>query len=65
MAKTISHCQGKGSLTHNKRTFRAANVDTSRTKDNVVFVDQPIDKAYNEVFGAAIERYNAKQKRAD
>ena len=65
MAKTISHCQGKGSLTHNKRTFRAANVDTSRTKDNVVFVDQPIDKAYNEVFGAAVERYNAKQKRAD
>ncbi len=65
MAKTISHCQGKGSLTHNKRTFRAANVDTSRTKDNVVFDDQPIDKAYNEVFGAAIERYNAKQKRAD
>ena len=65
MAKSISHCQGKGSLTHNKRTFRAANVDTSRTKDNVVFDDQPIDKAYNEVFGAAIERYNAKQKRAD
>ena len=65
MAKTISHCQGKGSLTHNKRTFRAADVDTSRTKDNVVFVDQPIDKAYNEVFGAAVERYNAKQKRAD
>lgn len=40
-------------------------MDTSRTKDNVVFVDEPIDKAYNEVFGAAIERYNAKQKRAD
>ena len=65
MAKTISHCQGKGSLTHNKRTFSAANVDVSRTKDNVIFVDQPIDQAYNEIFGAAVERYNAKQKRAD
>ncbi len=65
MAKTISHCQGKGSLTHNRRTFSAANVDVSRTKDNVTFVDQPIDQAYNEIFGAAIERYNAKQKRAD
>ena len=65
MAKTISHCQGKGSLTHNKRTFSAANVDVSRTKDNVTFVDQPIDQAYNEIFGAAVERYNAKQKRAD
>ena len=65
MAKTISHCQGKGSLTHNKRTFSAANVDVSRTKNNVTFVDQPIDQAYNEIFGAAVERYNAKQKRAD
>ena len=65
MAKTISHCQGKGSLTHNKRTFSTANVDVSRTKDNVTFVDQPIDQAYNEIFGAAVERYNAKQKRAD
>ena len=65
MAKKISHCQGKGSLTHNKRTFSAANVDVSRTKDNVTFVDQPIDQAYNEIFGAAVERYNAKQKRAD
>ena len=65
MAKTISHCQGKGSLTHNKRTFSATNVDVSRTKDNVTFVDQPIDQAYNEIFGAAVERYNAKQKRAD
>lgn len=63
MAKTISHCQGKGSLTHNKRTFSAANVDVLRTKDNVTFVDQPIDQAYNEIFGAAVERYNAKQKR--
>ena len=40
-------------------------MDVSRTKDNVTFVDQPIDQAYNEIFGAAVERYNAKQKRAD
>ncbi len=65
MAKTISHCQGKGSLTHNRRTFSANNVDVSRTKDNVVFVDQPIEQAYDEIFGSAVERYNAKQKRAD
>lgn len=65
MAKTISRCQGKGSLTHNRRMFSANNVDMSRTKDNVVFVNQPIEQAYDEIFGAAVERYNTKQKRAD
>lgn len=65
MAKTISHCQGKGSLTHNNRKFSAKNVDSSRTGDNVVFVEQPIADAYDDLFGAAIERYNAKQKRSD
>ncbi len=63
--KRISHCQGKGSLTHNNRKFSAKNVDGSRTKDNVVFVEQSIEEAYEQLFGAAVERYNAKQKRAD
>lgn len=65
MAKTISHCQGKGSLTHNNRKFSAKNVDSSRTGNNIVFVKQPIAAAYDELFGAAVERYNAKQKRPD
>lgn len=65
MAKTISHCQGKGSLTHNNRKFSAKNVDSSRTRDNVVFVQQPIADAYDEIFSAAVERYNARQKRSD
>lgn len=65
MAKTISHCQGKGSLTHNNRVFSAKNVDSSRTADNIVFVQQPIANAYDEIFCAAVERYNAKQKRSD
>ncbi len=63
--KRISHCQGKGSLTHNNRKFSVKNVDGLRTKDNVVFVEQPISEAYEHLFGAAVERYNAKQKRAD
>ncbi len=63
--KRISHCQGKGSLTHNNRKFSAKNVNVSRTKDNLVFIKQPISEAYEQLFGAAVERYNAKQKRAD
>ena len=65
MAKSITHCQGNGSLTHNNRTFTAKNVDSSRTGDNIVFVRQPIEAVYDDIFGAAVERYNAKQKRSD
>ncbi len=63
--KRLSHCQGKGSLTHNNRKFNAKNVDDTRTKNNIFFTQQPIEEAYERLFGAAVERYNAKQKRAD
>lgn len=63
--KTISFCQGKGSLSHNNRTFSAKNVDSTRTKDNVIFAQKSIEQAYDECFGAAVERYNDKQKRSD
>ena len=63
--KTISMCQGKGSLSHNNRTFSAKNIDKSRTHDNITFTKQSLKQAYNELFGEAVERYNAKQKRND
>lgn len=64
-AKTISHCQGKGSLSHNNRTFKPKNVDSSRSSQNVTFVKMSITEAYEKCFSEAVERYNAKQKRAD
>ena len=63
--KSISFCQGKGSLSHNNREFVAKNIDSSRTKDNVTFVCEPIADAYQKCFGGATERYNARQKRKD
>jgi len=63
--KTISMCQGKGSLSHNNREFTAKNIDSSRTADNIVFVRQDLGENYNQLFGAAVERYNARQKRND
>lgn len=63
--KSISHCQGKGSLSHNNRIFKPKNVDGSRTPDNITFVKEPISAAYEKLFGAAVERYNTKQKRSD
>lgn len=65
MSKTISMCQGKGSLAHNNRNFSAKNIDSTRTKDNVVFVREDLGEAYAKLFGGAVERYNAKQKRSD
>lgn len=63
--KTISMCQGKGSLSHNNREFSAKNIDRSRTADNIIFVQRDLSETYHQLFGEAIERYNARQKRND
>jgi hypothetical protein len=64
-AKTISHCQGKGSITHNNREFVFKNVDPSRTAENITYAKQPLDEAYRECFGEALQRFNDKQTRTD
>lgn len=58
-------CEGKGSLSHNNREFTAKNIDSSRTKDNIIFVQQDLGEAYHQMFDEYVERYNAKQKRND
>lgn len=63
--KSISMCEGKGSLSHNNREFTARNIDSSRTPNNVVFVQQALSDAYHQLFDEAVERYNARQKRND
>lgn len=60
--KRISFGQGKGSLTHNNRTFIAENVDRERIQDNITFIKQPIQEAYQKLFGEATIRHNAQQK---
>ena len=65
MAKRISHCQGKGSLTHNNREFYFKNVDSERTPDNITYVKQSLGEAYEHCFGEAVRRYNEKQSRAN
>ena len=64
-SRTISICQGKGSIGHNNRTFHTKNTDPARTKNNIVFVREPIGTAYEKLFAEAVERHNAKQKRSD
>lgn len=65
ISRTISICQGKGSIGHNNRTFHTKNTDPARTKNNIVFVREHIGTAYEKLFAEAVERYNAKQKRSD
>ena len=63
--RTISICQGKGSIGHNNRAFHTKNTDPARTQNNIVFVREPIGKAYDSLFAEAVDRYNSKQKRSD
>lgn len=65
MARSITYSRGKGKLTHNTRELLAANVDSTRTANNVVLVNQSLSAAYKEVFGKAQQAYNDKQKRKD
>lgn len=63
--KSISMCEGKGSLSHNNREFTAKNIDSSRTPDNIIFKQQDLGEAYHQLFDGVVESYNAKQKRKD
>lgn len=63
--KSISMCEGKGSLSHNNREFTARNIDSTRTPNNIVFVQQALSDAYHQLFDEAVEKYNARQKRND
>lgn len=65
MAKTISFVKGKGSLRHNNREFIANNIDEERIPWNIVYIHKPLQEVYDEIFGAAVSDYNAKQKRSD
>ncbi len=65
MERTISAMDGKGSVNHNSRKFRAENVDGTRTHLNIDYCNEKIKTVYHELFDEALERYNAKQTRAD
>lgn len=56
---------GKGSLRHNNRSFHAGNVDPERSSLNISYCDEDIRKVYHELFDEALEKFNAKQTRAD
>lgn len=56
---------GRGSVNHNSRKFHAKNTDPERSHLNVTYCRENIKTVYHELFDEALERYNAKQTRAD
>lgn len=56
---------GHGSVNHNSRKFHAKNTDPERSHLNVTYCQENIKAVYHELFDEALERYNAKQTRAD
>lgn len=67
----ISMPQGEGSLFHNRREYEKEgktipeHITTSKSCENITLVDRDIKQAYAEIFGDALQKYNAKQKRSD
>ncbi len=56
---------GQGSVNHNSRKFHAKNTDPERSHLNITYCQENIKAVYHELFDEALERYNAKQTRAD
>ena len=65
MKRTISAMVGHGSVNHNSRKFHAKNTDPERSHLNITYCQENIKAVYHELFDEALERYNAKQTRAD
>ena len=60
---TISGMTGRGSIRHNNRSFSAANIDRSRTEQNVTYCNDNLKQVYHEIFDEALAAYNAKKKK--
>ena len=60
---TISGMTGLGSIRHNNRSFSAANIDRSRTEQNVTYCNDDLKQVYHEIFDEALAAYNAKKKK--
>ena len=52
-------------MAHNSRKFHAKNTDRERSHLNRCYFSEDIKAVYKELFGEALEKYNAKQTRSD
>lgn len=52
-------------MAHNGRIFHAKNTDPERSHLNRCYCNEKIKTVYEELFGEALKKYNAKQTRSD
>lgn len=65
ISRSISAVIGKRSVNHNRRSFTAHNMDSSRSVLNHKYTFIDIRDAYHHLFDEALERYNMKQTHSD
>lgn len=61
----ISYSRGKSKLRHSNRDIISPNVGQNRIANNITLKRQSLANAYEEIFGKATAKYNAKQRRSD
>ena len=64
---TASIAKGRGYLNHNDRTIKQVNSrswNPDLSSQNIVYVNKPIQNVYHELFGPALDKYNAKIKQS-
>lgn len=62
---SVSFRQDAGSIEHNNRIFVADNVDSSRSADNIIYIQKDLREFYHEIFDGALAEYNSAQTRKD
>lgn len=62
---SVSFRQDAGSVEHNNRIFAADNVDSSRSADNIIYVQKDLREFYHVIFDGALAEYNSAQTRKD
>lgn len=64
---TASIVKGRGYLNHNDRTIKQVNSRSWKAElssQNIVYVNEPIQNVYHELFDSALDKYNAKIKQS-
>lgn len=64
---TASIAKGRGYLNHNNRTIKQVNSrswNPDLSSQNIVYVNEPIQNVYHELFDSALDKYNAKIKQS-
>lgn len=65
---TASIVKGRGYLNHNDRTIKQVNSRSWKpelSNQNIVYVNEPIQNVYHELFDSALDEYQNKSKNPD